>query len=263
MTLPVPNQNYSVTNGSNSSAVFITQLAQRNPTSNDLNYQVTKRWVNTLTGKEFILTGFTSTGGVTQAVWVNLTNGTASALDELTGNSGGAIGPDGGGNINVLGDSTSIRIDGTTNTLTAAVVLPVSVDVVLIGDGTSISSVANSTEGKVLTCHTSGPPTFETGNANFTWSPKTTNFAAVAGNGYFISGVNIVGSTPSSAYNGDVVKFICNTATFQLTSNVAIRIGSQSSSTTNNTAIGDTLSLVYDGVGTWWAQDAPIGVWEF
>lgn len=38
----------------------------------------------------------------------------------LTGNSGGAVGPDGGGNINVVGDGTTVTVAGNpgTNTLT-------------------------------------------------------------------------------------------------------------------------------------------------
>ena len=236
----------------------------RAPTTDDINYPVTKRWVNTVTFKEYILTGFNTQNGFSQAIWINLTNGTTSGLDELTGNTGGTIQPDTNSNINLLGDGTSIRIDGTpiNNTLTALVILPVSLDVVLIGNGTSISSVANSTEGDVLTCHTSGPPTFEPITSNFTWSTQTTNFSSVAGNGYFIVGTNIVGSTPESANLGDTIKFICNTATFQLTCDVTIAIGNQSGSTLNNTSIGDTLSLVFDGNGTWWAQDAPQGIWQ-
>jgi len=73
MNIPVSNINYSVATGGNSNNVFITLLQPRDPTSNDVTYQVTQRWVNTSTGIEWILTGFTSFAGAYQASWLQLT----------------------------------------------------------------------------------------------------------------------------------------------------------------------------------------------
>lgn len=56
-----------------------------------------------------------------QATWVPLGGGD---IETLTGNSGGAVSPDGANNINIVGDGTSITIVGNpgTNTLTVSAV---------------------------------------------------------------------------------------------------------------------------------------------
>lgn len=173
MTFPVSTQSYTQATGSASNAVFITVFFTRNPTANDIQFPISKRWVNTNTVKEFILVGFTTTAGVTQAIWLSLTNGTGGGVDELSGNSGtNPVTPDFTSNINIRGDSTSINISGDgVHTLTANVVLPSTPNVVLIGETTSISSVSNGTEGQVLTSHTSGPPTFQSSSSGLTLGP--------------------------------------------------------------------------------------------
>ncbi len=172
MNFPVPTQSYTQGTGSASNSVFITTFNNRAPNGNDIQYPVTKRWVNTVTFKEYILTGFSTAGGASQAIWINLTNGTVGSLDELTGNSGiNPVLPDSDLNINIRGDSTSINITGSAHTLTANVVLPSTPDVVLIGETNSISSIANGTEGQILTSHASGPPTFENSTSGLTIGP--------------------------------------------------------------------------------------------
>lgn len=56
--------------------------------------------------------------------------GGGGTVTTLKGNSGGFVGPDGGGNINVVGDGTTITIAGNpgTNTLTASVLGEVAID---------------------------------------------------------------------------------------------------------------------------------------
>ena len=58
-----------------------------------------------------------------------------SAVETLTGNSGGAVSPDGSGNIDVVGDGTTIDIVGNpgTNTLTVSVINPIE-DLTLTGN---------------------------------------------------------------------------------------------------------------------------------
>lgn len=75
---PIPNGNYGVATGINSSSPFITIFKTSDPTSNDINYPVKQRWVNTSNANEWILTGFTTTSGVTTASWLLL--GTGSIL---------------------------------------------------------------------------------------------------------------------------------------------------------------------------------------
>ena len=118
MTLPTPNQNYATANGTSFTSPFLTAFRTRAPTSNDINYPVQQRWVNTVSEIEYILSGFTSFGAQLQATWLEL-GSSFSGVTTLTGNSGGAIAPV-AGNINVVGDGSTISIAGAGNTLTAS-----------------------------------------------------------------------------------------------------------------------------------------------
>jgi len=122
VTYPLPQFVNTVGSGGTSTAPFLTIFQARNPTTSDLAYPISKRWVNTTTEIEWILRGFTSTGGVVQADWIALTS--PIAVIDLTGNTGGPVGPDGSGNINVVGDGTTITIAGNpaTHTLTASLI---------------------------------------------------------------------------------------------------------------------------------------------
>lgn len=73
---PVANNLYGVANGTNSNVGYITVFMTRDPTHNDINYQVKQRWLNTSTATEWILLGFTSSAGVTLANWLQLSDGT-------------------------------------------------------------------------------------------------------------------------------------------------------------------------------------------
>lgn len=101
-----------------------TWLIPRDPTPYDTQgYYLLDEWLNTVTDEPFVLVslkGNSSSRGEV-AVWMSLTgNGTVISL---TGNSGGPVFVDGAGNINVVGDGTTINIVGVpgTHTLTASV----------------------------------------------------------------------------------------------------------------------------------------------
>ena len=69
MTYPVSNIVNTVATGGTSTAPFITIFEPRDPTSSDRNYLVSQRWLNTSLNKEWILIGFTSSGGVVNPNW--------------------------------------------------------------------------------------------------------------------------------------------------------------------------------------------------
>ena len=100
---------------------FLTNT--RSPTTSDNNFQLGAIWLYTNitvtphTEDVYILVALDS--GI--AKWILFT-GNIGTVTELTGNSGGAVPPDAGGNINVLGDTTTVNIVGTpgTNTLTVS-----------------------------------------------------------------------------------------------------------------------------------------------
>ena len=98
-------------------------MDDRPPTINDSkNFYIGDLWLDTSTVPPDVadLWMLVSLVGHS-ATWVNFG---AGDLETLTGNSGGPVSPDGAGNINVVGDGTTINIVGNpgTNTLTATAV---------------------------------------------------------------------------------------------------------------------------------------------
>lgn len=161
MTQPVTSNLYSVSTGTSNTKVFITYFASVNPTPQNTQFPVQKRWVNTVSAAEFILTGFTTSSGVITANWLELTAG-SSNTETLTANTGIATAVN--SNINVLGDTTTINTVATGNTLTANVILPATPHVVLLGETSSIAGVTPSvTSGIALISQgTSANPIFGT-----------------------------------------------------------------------------------------------------
>lgn len=87
----------------------------RDPTTVDYkNFTLGDIWLNTPSARSWILVDRTSTTGI----WVQMAS-TGTGILTLTGNSGGAIGPDGSNNVNLLGAGTlTVTGSGGTNTLT-------------------------------------------------------------------------------------------------------------------------------------------------
>jgi len=145
MTNPVTQNAYLVSNGTGT--IFPTVIFNRAPTTNDINFPITQRWIDTSDrDSEWFLLGYTSTGGVVQANWVQLSAGGMTA-ETLTGNDSVVVPPT-SGNINVVGDVASgIEFTGNaaTSTLTGTLAnIPNSSlqhdDITLVaGSGISIS----------------------------------------------------------------------------------------------------------------------------
>lgn len=84
------------------------------PQPSDYLYPIGQPWVNTVTLGYWILLDVTGT----TATWVKLSTGT-QGVDFLAGNTGGDVGPDTNGLINVVGDGViTVSGDPGTNTLT-------------------------------------------------------------------------------------------------------------------------------------------------
>lgn len=134
--------------------------------------------------------------------------GGTSLLSTLTGNTGGALSPV-AGNINVVGDATTINIAGTGNTLTASVVTgstfvqtvsgntggalsPSAGNVIIEGDGTTIS-IAGSGHTLIASLVGTGAIQTLTGSTSGgAISPLAGNVNITAG-----SGITVVG-TPNT-----------------------------------------------------------------
>ena len=86
-----PNFNYSSGSGSNSTSPFIEVFMNRDPTSNDVSYPVKQRWLNTISVREWILTGFNNSTGILLAIWIQLDDGDALTQIGLPAPSGNGV----------------------------------------------------------------------------------------------------------------------------------------------------------------------------
>lgn len=150
-----------------------------------------------------------------------------TVVQDLTGNSGGPVGPDGANNINVIGDGTSITVVGNpgTNTLT-------------------ISAVSGGTVVETITGNTGGARSPTAGNFNIVTANSTAVFAGAGSTETLDFGITnlILGSLPPIAGGANNVG-LGQSALSSLTSgadNVGIGFAALSSLTTGpfNTAVG-------------------------
>ncbi len=153
--------------GNRPESVEVPHIDVRAPASSDgvkQQFPVGKRWVDTLDGAEYCLTGYSSANGVTSATWALLGTDTG-ALNTLTGDSGGAISPS-AGNINLLGTASQIDTVGSGSTITFSLIGPYTPATytahgVLLGEGSSsIVATAAGTNGQVLIGSTGADPAF-------------------------------------------------------------------------------------------------------
>jgi hypothetical protein len=109
------NSLYTIANGITPSTPFVEVFMDRDPTPNDTQYPIQKRWFNTTTDAEWILIGFTSAGGLLQAEWVDLSSGSGAVLSITTPS--GDIFPDPGTHEITFTSNGSVSITGTGSTV--------------------------------------------------------------------------------------------------------------------------------------------------
>lgn len=122
----------------------------------DLQIQLAGSHASTSTANDFGVCQFDANQFSVTSGFVQLAGGTTAGVLTLTGNSGGAIGPDGSGNINTVGTG-SITVVGSGHTLTAELT-GLTAHNVLIGEGTATIGLAAPTA-------TSGIPLISQGAA--------------------------------------------------------------------------------------------------
>lgn len=206
---------------------------RRDPTTIDWQgFNLGTRWLNTIDQTYWVLVAKTKTSGIYVATWIQLTN-QGDDVETITGNSGGAVGPDINGNINVLGDTTTITIAGNpgTNTLTVSAV------------GTGIVST--------LTGDTGGPISPVAGNINILAQPTAGTTVVISGSGNTLElnvtdvagNTNIglaAGNLPTTGTNNTSLGQNAIASVSSGSSNTAVGTNSLANLTTgsNNIAIG-------------------------
>lgn len=114
----VANNLYPIANGTSSSNPFVDQFETRDPTPNDVNFPIQKKWLNTVTNDFWELKSFNSFSGVTTANWIKIAG--SSFIESLKGNDGVVVPPT-GNIINVVGDGTYITTVGNAGTSTLTI----------------------------------------------------------------------------------------------------------------------------------------------
>jgi len=210
------------------------------------------------------------------AEWVQLS---AGDLETLTGNSGGAVFPDGSGNINVVGDGSTIDIVGNpgTNTLTVAVVGTGVLSSLTGNTGGPVFPTAGNTNivgsGGITVTGNPGTSTLTISSSNeVSWSTIVADQTAAVDNGYFCNKAGtLLLALPAVSVEGDIIEVANeNTALgIQFTQAAGQQILLGNSSTTLGAAgtltssdVGDTLKIVCKVANTIWRVTSVVGNWS-
>ncbi len=212
--------------------------------------------------------------------------GPGSPIATLTGNSGGPVSPT-ANNINTVGTG-SITVVGNpgTSTLTAQLT-GLTNHSLLVGAGTAtITNLGVASNGQLpigsagldpvlatLTAGTgiaivngAGSITISATSSGMAWSDKSTDFTAVAENGYFIAG-SCIATMPAAPANGDTIQFFVDGAfTVTVTANAGqtLKVSTVTSAvagTAANIASGDAITFVYRSTNTRWEAVTVVGSW--
>ncbi len=191
------SDSYVISTATSSNDSFIEVFANRSPTINDTNFPIQKRWYNTLTNEEFLLTGFTSPNGYLLAIWKNIVS--TLIFTGGTGTTGFPVSPNSSGQIQLTSTAGTLLITGTTNsinfditggsnaieTLTgndSIVVSPLLGNVNVLGSGSITTVGTANTETISLTGLTNHSVLVGAGTSTITKVGPTANTGAVLQN---------------------------------------------------------------------------------
>jgi hypothetical protein len=198
----------------------------RAPTVNDIRdprdgkiLPLSTIWIDTVNNDPYVLVDLSSN----QATWNLFSSPGSSLLQALTGNSGGTISPDGGGNINITGNSSQgVSTAGTPGTNT------IQVTVADATDSTKGVSQFNSNDfvvsgGTVSIKGSAATETYQADSGSATPSNNITNViggegmdTSASGNTITISGEDATAAASSGAANKGICSF--NSADFTVMS---------------------------------------------
>lgn len=224
-------------------------------------FQIFDIWINDLADRAWIMVDRTVNSGT----WVQMGAAGGTGILTITGDSGGAVGPDGANNINILG-GTNVTIAGNAglNTLTvtlggavstsfptdAGIAIPAAGVLNILGAGGTTTSGA----GNTVTV-TSGP----TVSTSFTTDAGVAIPAANNVNVFGGTGISTAGAGDTITINAAAtvpLTFAADAGTAQAAANIITFAGAGSTTTS---AAGSTVTINSTGGGLSWNLIGVVG----
>lgn len=226
MALSSTNNSIQQGYGAQGSPIFNTFpspiIAQRDPTTADLNYKVGRSWVNTVLDTAWML-GSKASGSAT---WIALGSGTSGGVITVTASSGGALSP-AAGNISIVGTANQVTTAGAGSTVT------ISLPAAITAPG-SLTTTTTLAAGTTVTAGTSITATL--GNITAT---NGNIVRGTAGNKDVYT--SVASTTTAGANSAGTVTLVGGTATISTTAVTAssqIRLYRQGVGATGAAALG-------------------------
>ena len=224
------------------------------------NFQIFDLWINEATPTAWIMVDKTATAGT----WLQIAT-TGSGILSITGDSGGAVGPDGANNINLLtGSNLTVTGVPASNTLT------ITLDGTVASSYPTDSGTATPSGGILNVVGAGGTNTSGSGNTITVTSGPTvpTSFVTDAGSAIPASNIlNVLGDgNITTSGLGDTVTinagstiattYTCDSGSATPALNNLNVFGSGSTTTS---ASGDTVTITSTGAGLSWNQVNVVG----
>lgn len=150
--------------GSRPENVEIPVISNVVPASNNINFPVGKRWIDSAANSEYVLTSISTAGNVSAAVWT-LLGTSGGALNTLSDDASATATPS-AGNIQLAGTANQIATTAGAAEIVFSLIGPYTPSSytahgVLIGEGSSsVVATAAGTNGQVLIGATGADPAF-------------------------------------------------------------------------------------------------------
>lgn len=233
----------------------------RDPASSDFkNFTIGDIWINFDAQRAFIMVDRSGSAGV----WLQMGSNGIGILT-ITGDAGGAVGPDGADNINILtGNGLTITGNPGTNTLTATLDSSIATSYAAqVGSATPAANVLNivgaggvttSAAGSTVTI-TAGvivPTTFTTDAGAAT--PAANNLNVLGG-----TGCGTTGAGNTVTVNLDATVALTYTCDAGAATPAANNLNVVGGGATTTTGAGSTITISSTGGGLMWTEVAVVG----
>ena len=257
MTIPTNQAPYIVAGGTGAIPAPIREPS--NPTSHNTSYPLYQIWINTLTGIQWQLVSFTAFDGLITANWVEFAT-SATVVQTLTGNTGGAVGPT-GGTINVVGDGTTIDVVGnpSTSTLTLSVVSSGVVDSLTATAPLTANAVSGTPETGSVTVALTTPLALTYGGTNASLTASDGGiFYSTASAGAILAGTV---TAKQMLQSGASIAPAWSTATWPSTTTANDILYSSAANTVGQITTADNGVLISGttGIPSWLANSSTAG----